>query len=606
MLKIKNWVCDPSHKEALLLFLQRARELLLHTTPYLDKPATASVFLLSKELAFLVTQEKKTPHSSTQKQIEIIVEEFKRSLARDEVAKDLIGDRFPYIENCLTGSSGIDEKIEAAHLLRIRVARTGYLAETSKRLAAIINTGGSEKQRLLSITECAISAILDAGYPAQTIYHLLNITFLNKDDAEQVTGQKTLEKFFTYFDLEKHKYSVCFGVISPPTGVEKFFPENRYQIFRKGSPEYESTIAKWPEKTKNFFFTGGKEVRALVKRTEIKALDPQSARSEAEHQISLHADVLRARLHSYALRLENEAVVFRDEKNEYVQSNRPKPPILRSPRDRKISTDQVQGFFARLNLLESDSLKRYIRAVQLHSSALESKEVESQLLNIWIAFETLFVRGKSQSKVDEVISNISPYIFVNSLRADIKNLWEHAKTHHLSHWKSCTEQITDFSSRDELTKFLAMIAVKKYEPEMTEFLKGLNDDPLFRQKLWGRIKSGQKSKDLCKRIEEILTRTQHDLARIYRVRNQIVHVGYSAGEIGEIVQRAHHYLDVVMDSIEAIIGFAGGAFSIEQVTMEMEIIKKNYCSHVTSAAKLDTECDLDNCSGLHFGRKLLE
>lgn len=146
MLKIKNWICEPSEKESLLLFLQRARELLLHTTPFLDKPVNASVFLLSKELTFLTTQEKETPHTSTQKQIEIVVEEFKSALSRDEVAKELIGDRFPFIEACLVGGSTIDEKIEAAQLLRVRIARTAYLAEANKRLNSIIS-GGGERER---------------------------------------------------------------------------------------------------------------------------------------------------------------------------------------------------------------------------------------------------------------------------------------------------------------------------------------------------------------------------------------------------------------------------------------------------------------------------
>lgn len=419
-----------------------------------------------------------------------------------------------------------------------------------------------------------------------------------------MTGTNTLDKFFSYFDLATHEYSVFFGVVNPPPGIEKYFPENRYLVFKKGTADYDEAIAAWPLKTKNFFFAN-KDVRTLIKRIKIEESDPQSARAAAEKSLSLHADVLRARLHRYAIRLENEAIVFRSDKNEFVQSNRPKAPILRNPSDSDVSVGDVKEFLGRLNTLERSSIKRYVRAVQLHSSALESKEVESQLLNIWIAFETLFVRGRAQSKIDEIIASVEPYVFVETLRSDIRNLWEHVKSNHEALWKTVADELADLQEVEDFKKLLALIAVPKYEPQMTSFLKALDDDPLFRQKLWCRIKRGQKAKNIGRYVDEIHVRTRNDLARIYRVRNQIVHVGYSAGEIGEVVQRAHHYLDIVLNSIAAAIGVAGGAFSIEQVSMEIEIMKKNYCDALSEARKSDVECSDENYIRLHLGRDLL-
>lgn len=604
LINSRDWLCNANEKIPLILFVQRARELLLHTTSFISKPKYSSVFLLSRELSFLTEQQKKSPHTSTQKNIDLILDELKNSLKIDEVAKSLIGDRFDELESILTNSTDLQAKIEAAQLLRSRIARIEYISFAKEEIIKIIEDGGKEKERLLNLTECAISAIMDIGYPAQTVYHLLNITFLNRNNKINVTGKDTIEKFFSYFDLIKHKYTVFFALTAAPENLSDYIPDGMYVIYKKGESDFNEIINMFPERSRKFFLSEV-DVCALIQRVTVDALDPQSARSIAERDITLLSELIQLKQHKFKLSIKNESLVYRDEKNEYAHSNRPKHPIMRIPQDADCTLEQARNIFIKINSIENESASRFARAVQLHSSAINANESESQLINIWIALETLFLTSSTENKILKIIECVSPYILIATIFYDAYEVFELIEKHHKESWEKHISKVEKISHMPDILKLICAISVNDLEKEMTNFLGELDSDPLLRNKLMSRIKRSQKPGSIKSHIEEIDKKILYDLNRIYRARNQIVHIGYSASDLGEIIQRAHHYLDVILATIETTIGVPGGAFSIEQVTMEVSIMKKNLLSTLTKAITDGNSCNYDNFIKFNLGRTLL-
>lgn len=252
LIKAKNWTCEPEHKQLTMLFVQRSRELLLHTTSILRKPEIASVFLIVRELNFLIRENKDSPHKATEKHISLLLEELDESLKKDEVAKLLIGDRYRFLLDILKSDKNPNARIDAVELLGSRIARIDYLSVLKNRVLEILDDGGKQKKRLVDLVDCAIYAILDAGYPAQTVYHLLNITFLNKDDKVAVTGKETFDRFFSYFDLRRHDYCVIFGVVEESGESDYHIDNNLYAVHKKGSLEYSDFVSGFTEKISSF------------------------------------------------------------------------------------------------------------------------------------------------------------------------------------------------------------------------------------------------------------------------------------------------------------------------------------------------------------------
>ncbi len=600
MLQTGNWTCAKEQRIPLLLFVQRVRELLLHTSSVISKPRFSSAFTITRELQFLVTQHKRLPHSSTQIQINLLIDELRNTLRTDEVAREFIGNRFSFCERLFSDTANINEQIEAGSLLRARIARYSYIEQCAERIAEIISSGGKEKGRLINLTDCATSAILDAGYPAQTVYHLLNITFFDRDKIQKVSGPEILTKFFSYFDLNLHKYVAYFGLLEISPLTEKCLPSETYQVAREGTPEYMEILGSWPQTNRQFFLYK-KEVKAIICCRDVLALDPQSARNDVEKQLRFLSDVLKLKSHRHKLALTNEVIVCWDKKGQFINSTRPRPPVLRVPNDAVVSEEDVGRVMARINDLDRDSLVRFVRAVQLHSTALAGDETESQLLNIWIAFETLFVRRGTKSKIEEVIDSATPYIVYAWLHYEIGELWEAIQKDHTQHWKETVGQCPEAEQFQGIAALLAMLAIKDFEKPMTDFLSRLDTDPLLRHKLWTKIGSAQKADTILDNIEQIAQKIRLDFNRIYRARNQLVHVGRTASDLGDVVQRAHHYMDIILALIEHMVGQINGIGTIEQASLETTIAISALRDKLVEAAKTNVACTKDNFLSLHLG-----
>ncbi|WP_440027404.1 hypothetical protein, partial [Chromobacterium amazonense] len=67
----------------------------------------------------------------------------------------------------------------------------------------------------------------------------------------------------------------------------------------------------------------------------------------------------------------------------------------------------------------------------------------------------------------------------------------------------------------------------------------------------------------------------------------------------------HHYLDIVLSIMELIIGNPGGALSIEQAIMEVEIMRENIIKRLDQSIANQETCDVNNFRELNHGRILL-
>ncbi len=600
----ENWGCSDKEKLPLLLFVQKARQLLLHTSSLLCRSDRAAPFTIGREINYLLNQHKETPHTSTAVNIKFLVTELRESLSQDSIASELIGDRLDFILLLIENQNDINGQLEAAQLLLNRLAQIRYFENSSKEIIKIINDGGKEKEKLISLTEGFIAGVRDAGYPAQTIYHLLNVSFLDKSK-EKMSAKDRLERFFSNFDLNTHDYTVYFGISGIASGVEQTFTSIDGENFERTSAEAIKFIEDLPASSRRFFTA--KRWDKIVRFKNIEAFDPQSARQIAERRLRRLDDILKFSIHRQRFSVENQAIVIINGKESNpVHSNRPKAAVLRVPHDPDgLEPETIIQFSSIFETAENGTIDRFIRAIELHGTALSAPEEESQLLNIWIAFETLFVRKGGISKIKEVLDSVEPYISGRWISYEISELFDEIKNSHSEKWNKFLKDSLDLEGLYQHFALAAAISVEKYKAPMTEFLKSLDDDPLLRQKIFLCIKWGQTAKNIQKHNENIEKRIRYDINRIYRTRNQIVHIGKSTDGLGEIVQCAHYYLDIILNVLLFILGRPGGPRTIEQANMEIQAHREIYLKNLRISSQEDAKCNIENFSSILFGRPLI-
>jgi len=597
-----NWGCAEGEKLAMLLLVQRMRELLLHTTSIAAKPLFTSALSIAREIYALLSQHTQTPHSSTEANLKQLMAEFNDVLAVDRIARNALGDRLRYISTSILNFSDNRTQMEAIQFLIGRFAIGPYTQACAENIISIVEDGGRKKRELLTLAESYIAAIKEAGYPNQTIYHLLNVSFLD-NERNVMSARERLEQFFANFDFEDHSYSVYFGLKDVATKVTDTFSSIGSKYWRIESTEYIDFVAGLNAGNRRFFCEHGHE--AVVKFEDIRALDPQSARVEAERRLRLLDDLLRFSVHRRRFVALNQALVQKDNTTVYINSNRPKPPVLLVPHDTETGQEGLKGIASALRRTRGSSTDRFVRAIELHGTALSALEDESQLLNMWIALETLFVSGRNGSKIKEIIDSVIPYVTASWNQYVFGELWERIEQQHSAAWNAAMQSSSELTEKIGYLQFVMAVSIRRFEPQMTDFLSRLDDDPLLRYKVFECIEWAQQAKSIRERVELIQAKVVSDINRIYRTRNRIVHIGGSGTNMSDIVQISHYYLDLVLALLSFLLGSEHGCMSIEQANMETKIKMENYLSSLNDFSANGALCESGNFDQLLFGRPML-
>lgn len=597
----RNWGCAVHEKAGLLLFVQRVREILLHTTSVPSKPSFASPLVIAREIFGTLDQNSKTPHKSAEPNVKCLVEEFSEALSNDSIAKVMLGDRNKEINSELLNFSESAAQLEASRFLLGRLRKEDYLERCTKRIIEIVENGASEKRELISLCEGFVACVRHAGYPVQTIYHLLNVYFFDHGK-QQMSARQRLEIFFSKFDFVLHKHDVFFSIENLAANVSNTFVAVGAEFWEIGTEKYQNFLTALPVRALSFF--DSEASAGILKFKDIDALDPQSARIEAEKRLRLLDDLLRFSVHGGRFLIRNPALIWR-EKFGYVHSNRPRAPILLVPHDADLEHEGLARLASALKSLRTSQAQRFVRAIELHGTALSAHEEESQLLNLWIALETLFVSGRD-AKVTEVIDAVTPYVLSVWNQYVFGEIWERIAHIHPKLWSDSISTSPALQAAPDMHQLVLGIAVDKFEPEMTKFLSGLDDDPLLRQKISTAIQWAQTAKDVRRYRETLRRRIAFDINRIYRIRNKIVHVGSNARGASEVVQLAHFYLDLTLTLLSMLFSHDNKVGSVEQASLEARIVDKTLSGRLDEEVKKGTRLTEANYIDLLFGRALLD
>jgi len=224
--------------------------------------------------------------------------------------------------------------------------------------------------------------------------------------------------------------------------------------------------------------------------------------------------------------------------------------------------------------LSGNSFIRFHRAVDLHAIGATNELPENQLLNVWIALETLvpsLVYGGG--KVVKIRNGLMPILLVNYLPRIIQRL-----TADLVRWnRSKTSRIlrgTNISSDKRLyEKVLELLVLPEHQEHLNELYAELGNFYLLRFRVFEVSELFRKPEKLIEKLKEHEKKVDWQLRRIYRTRNLIVHSGRTISYIDTLIENTHDYLD---QAIDAVLDYSCGILSAKSIDQAFDMAKIDY------------------------------
>lgn len=557
--RLIHWKKDDS-LDCLLFFALRCRELVFdYTLDSFKYPALNSTTICKEALKLIkkIDEENFTPKS-----IIPVLEELVFKLKSDLVVKHLIGDDIKYYINFGDYSNLKEIKIKIEILFN-KLNSTKYIKHVIEELKQLIKEN-KEKRKIYELATNYISSLINAGFSQTYIYSTVNNTFFSTNPINDISA---LEHFFNCFEVEPKLYKCVFKVsdlfdeIAPSSNVFKIEILNQIDANT-------NTLDK-----KNFLFSKNKNERFLI-ANDILALDPVSAKNSAEIRISKLSNLFVFFHHKTQPTWSNSSLII-DETNISILVKDKVSAMSKStdyrPKKAAVKLNQL----IRKIRLESSSFAKYDRVIDLHGIAVQNRVIENQLLQNWIAFETLLVGYENISKIDQVLKNLIPFLLIRYINEQINEL---LKDINRFDQKFFVKQIKAIPQGDNvLEKFTAILVLDSYKTERIEFYKKLKYSPLskFRMAEFHTIFS--KIDNIKEHVEKHKTKVDWQIKRMYRTRNLIVHAGVVPSFTETLVENSHNYLDKLISTINHLCIKENSISSIEQALKEIEILnsKKN-------------------------------
>lgn len=368
--------------------------------------------------------------------------------------------------------------------------------------------------------------MINNGYSHEYIYRtVLDIFYSTNKPVTNAT--ETLDFFWNNFSFEKKEYNVI-------------LPLRKLRFLNQLKNFSNVTI----ENNVNKYFNNS--CKCIIK-VNIDALDPEQARQDAITLVSFFVSLLQYNSHCGKAFRESQAIVIDSETEAMFFLNE---PVTLLARGHNYSSDEINK---RVYIMTNNFpvfRNKMASIIGLHSTALESKDINNQLLNLWTIIEILIEaeRKNSFSKINQICNILTSVLNASYIRTLLNQL-----ILDLTH---CTENFSEIIStidkgNNTLEKFVALLILDEYKTDKLSLLHQLDNYPVLQYRINTYYNKLSNRVEIKKLLENHRKRIEWQIMRIYRNRNMIVHDGTHFPYIDIIVQNLHFYVDTLIDTINA-------------------------------------------------------
>lgn len=569
-------------QENLIFGAQLLEEMLFHYTIDTYKPSVMDTPLLVHEA--LTTIEEVERGNIKEPNIRHVLEELCDSFDKDTIAQKLVpldrNEIFSFLKDPKSNRNKIKNILGILNNCLNDIEYKNLLEKEIISLSLDSETKFSELRRLI---RGYITNLISHGYHPYFIRKKM-LSFFWEGSGKIVDGHNLVD-FFEIFCFKQKNYHV-YSVVDK---VFLLYQESNNATTIPWIKFYEKSQLPTIISNSNFLKIGENEIFCLME--EIKDIDPYSARESAENILKFNADLINIFHHKKRPVWKNKFMVIDCEENKVISIEKPLHTMLKciDLKEQKAKI-KIQSFVKSFSL-ENGSFSKFINSIRLHSMALHSESIENQILNLWIALESLVpsdTKNSDESNIEHIIESLIPFLNITYISNLIENLVKD-----LIRWNVYIVRkiLKDIAGDGFKNKLINLLIKEEYSANFDNLINETRDFYLLKDRLI-YFKDMLSSK---KKVNSIITahtkRLEWQIRRIYRTRNLIVHTGNAPQYTHSLIEHTHNYLDIVLNTLISLatlpnqINSVGEGF--DYISLQYKFFLKSCCEN--KDVKLDND-----------------
>lgn len=422
-----------------------------------------------------------------------------------------------------------------------------YFSKLKERLSSLIKIG-KEKKEIENLTRIFVTHLKYMGYSEEYIY-ATNLDFFFSSSTH-IVDENAVDCYFALYDGTVKSYKVVnignslFKSLKNAFGKDHDVVDDKLQL-----PIVSPTISKFTQKRNN---------SQLFIITDVKAMDPYTARQLSLQRIHRHSRTFRFYHHKNELSIQNECLVVDNNSHATIPIKKPTGSIMRcmdmNPFNASVMTSKT---YNRLSYVP-ESIQRIDSLKQLHENALITDNLENQFVNLFTALEVLIPKdiNSKNARITQIFETIVPYLCVNYYQKLIGSIDISLKSWNKGFYQRILSTVAE--GTNDVEKLAALMVLPKYDSDDTKNKKELNllydqltadKYYLMRFRMFDMNSILSKPENILSFLERHEERIKWHVDRIYRTRNMIVHGGKCPHYIATMVENLHSYCDSLVNQL---------------------------------------------------------
>jgi hypothetical protein len=518
-----------------------------------------------------------------------VAAELAANLEKDPVALSLIplppSAFFPALKNPKTASKELQTVLE---LLEVQLSPDVYRKRNEELLVRAV-ADGSPYSRLRRLCRTYVTTLTAIGFSAR---HLKEQTqdFFHYGGG-RITGPESLAEYFEMFPQEPSEFTVVFRVDKIFEHVVPAFSSLKISIARELPKDLD------PTQMPASFAPNSDGLLAVVHK--IRAGDPYAARDAAERLLNLTATLLTLFHHRERPSWLAECVAYEVTSKRYMLIAEPLNSMQKcADLIQPVASKRLHEFASSFSL-EADSFSKFIRSAELHALAVRSSADENQILNLWIALESLVPsesKSEDVSNIEHIIKCLLPFLNFGYVERLINNLVKDLLQWNSEFTRSLFKIIPGRKFTDKLVR---LVALQEFDAPRRRLEESFKDFHLLRDRFDYFKQMLSSSATVVAALDAHSQRLEWQIRRIYRTRNIIVHSGITPLYTKSLIEHTHDYLDTVLS---LLVRLASKPKTIHSVSQGFKYVELRYRQYYNTLSEKGLSFDASNIDQVVFCR----
>lgn len=584
---LRKWD-DIENSKGLIFTAQLIDELLFDFTLDTYKPSAMNTSLLVREslatISAIETGTIKRPN------LKHILDELCENLRRDEIALSLLSVDINGINQILKNPKSTVSSVATSLELLSRQLPLSRYKEKNEELMMTEILGEQRESKLRALTRSYITTLLNFGFSAKYIQSKSQQFFFYSGD--RISGNQAIADYLNLFSGELRKFEVIYRA---PCYLSEFgeSAENFQAKIRNSIESHQDSLDRF------HFNLSANEV--FVHFEEIKSKEPYFAKSIADNRVELFQTLIGLYHHKESPKPIIECLVNDIESSDCIKVTQSINPMHKC---HDLKTDTASGklsLFMKGFLMRGESFRKFNRSAELHALALSSESTENQMINLWIALESIIPNKDDEdnsAQIEHVAKSILPFLnikYVNKLieclSKDIFN-WDRNLHRRL---------LNGISGADTPQKFAKFLALDEYEEKRSELESSFRNFHLLKDRYMYFRQLLSSPESLIQALDNHTKRVEWQIRRIYRARNMIVHDGVTPTYTEVLIENTHDYLDSVMNGLMSV---ASAEHTLNTISQGFKLVEINYQSYYKALSSKGLVFTDDNIDELLFKHQI--